>query len=57
MCLTPKSALSQMLLQCLVRLGLHPAARTSDHTERSNSALESGHLLLKGGEAESWDYM
>lgn len=47
-----KGCLSRMLLQCLARLGLDAAARASDHTVRSNSALESVLLLLKGGETK-----
>lgn len=56
-CLTPKVVLSRMMLQGLARLGLDRAARASDHTARSDLALGSVLLLLKGGEAEGWEYL
>lgn len=51
-----EGCLSRMLLQCLARLGLDTAARASDHTVRSNSALKSVLLLLKRGETKGGNY-
>lgn len=54
-CGAPNVVLSRMLLLGLDGLRLDTETRASDHRARSNLALGSVLLLLKGGEAEGWE--